>query len=181
MLYRLRRQPEIGFTQQQGFDDFRRVLRRELTDRTWKSLAPGAQRLWQQRLSQRRRADQAQCALLAPAEAVCKPPQILQVDGQAFGLLLQHPRLGGGLQLAAHPVEQRKAKLLLGMLENLARRRLGDMQQLGRGRKAAGLQDRLEQFDMTQPHACPSFSRSSITAGYGSAPSFHWPPRWPAA
>ncbi len=134
------------------------MLSGELAGGARKTLTPALQGHRQQRLGQCRSTNQTQGSGVASPEIVGQAAQVLQVDGEALGLLLQQSRLGGGLQFAAHPIEQGEAQLLLGMLENLARRRLGDMQQLGRGSEAAGLQNRLEQFDMTQTHVRPSSS-----------------------
>ncbi len=152
MLHRLQRQPQIGFAHQQRLDDFRGVLGGELARRIGEVLPPALQCLGDQRLGQRRRADQPQRPLFAPAKVAGEASESLQIGRQALAFLLQDSRFGGGLKLAAHATEQRETQLLFGMLENLARRRLRDMQQLGRRGQAAGLQDGLEEFDMTKAH-----------------------------
>ncbi len=161
MLHRLQRQPEIGLTQQHRLDDFRGVLGCEVALSTGKACTPAAQRFGNQRLCQRRCADQPQCALFTPTDVTGQPPEILQVCGKPLGFLLQDARFGGRLELAPDTAEQGEPELLLGMLEDLARRRLGNVQQLGSSGQATGLQDRLEQFDVAKAHG----QSSGCTAG----------------
>src|SRR6185437_4192026 len=66
--------------------------------------------------------------------------------------LAQQQCLLGRQQASTHPAEQGKAKLLFGLLQGLAGRRLRNVQQVGRSGQASGGQDSMEQLDVAQAH-----------------------------
>ncbi len=129
----------------------------------------------QQRQGQCRGRTDPQAVAWRATQALRQASHPLQALRDLVDLTLQLQRLGCGLQLAAHPQEQRKAQLLLGVLQNLGHGRLGNVQQLCGTADRAGLADGLENFDMAKAHG------KSITFFYGSAIFIHFSPpvTWP--
>ncbi len=64
----------------------------------------------------------------------------------------QRVRLVGGDQPPAHQLEQLETQLVLGVVQDLADRWLGDVQRTCRGTDRAGGVDRVEDFNLAQAH-----------------------------
>ncbi|GKT20600.1 hypothetical protein AVHM3334_01655 [Acidovorax sp. SUPP3334] len=95
---------------------------------------------------------------LLAAQAVGEPLHIVELVEQAFDVRVERLRLARGHEAALHAVEKRKAQLQLGMRQDAADRRLGDVDEPRGGTHAAGEHHRIEDFDVAQAHGETGFS-----------------------
>ena len=102
------------------------------------------------------------------AQVAGQPAHLAQIVENLAGGGLQQARLRRGMQLSPNPGEQAETQLGLGMMQRLGRRRLSDVQQPGGAGDRAGLQDCLEDLDMTQPHELSQLGQDEC--GDGTAP-----------
>ena len=155
----MQRKRQIGLVEQQGADDLARVVCRQSAARTRESCAPLHDGRGHDRHPQRRRADQAQQLELAGAQVIGQAADRHQVFIEFVDFYAQALSLGRGVELAAHPVEQRDAQLEFAMLQNLGHRRLRNMQQLGCTGNRASLHDGVKNLDMAQAHGYRSMKK----------------------
>jgi hypothetical protein len=76
----------------------------------------------------------------------------IELGKQPFNVRVQRERFGSRRQPALAALEKGKTQLQLGMLQDAADSRLGDIDQAGRPADAAGEHDRVENFDVAQAH-----------------------------
>ncbi|MNM89267.1 hypothetical protein D3C81_1014960 [compost metagenome] len=119
-----------------------RGLLRDLQCNPWVALQVAAQAS-QQWPGQRHGAGvvQAQAALQAVAHVAGDALGLCQVGQQAAGTLQKGVPRERQTRQACGPLEQRRAQLLLQLLDLPAQRRLGDVQPLGGGAETAALGD----------------------------------------
>ena len=85
---------------------------------------------------------------------VSSDKDLMQLVGDRVSMLatMKQVRLGRRIKLATQAVEQQQVQLHLAMLQHLGDGRLRYMQQLRSAADRAGLHDRVEDLDMSQPH-----------------------------
>ncbi|MNP39139.1 hypothetical protein D3C76_1326980 [compost metagenome] len=166
-------QGDIDLAHQQLLHQLAAVQARQFALGLWMALGPLADHRGEQRQRQRRRCPHAQGHARLPAQAGSQAPNPLYAVADLVDFALQRQGLGGDLQLAAHPQEQREAQLCFGMLEYLRHRWLSHVQQLRGAADGAGLADGLEHFDMTQAHGIAHNLCLCFTHFYSLSPGCH--------
>ena len=82
------------------------------------------------------------------AQGIAKPAKRVCIQVQLIDQRLQQEGFASGLQAPAYAGKQHEAELLLGFMQCRAQRGYRQLQPFGRMVEVAGLQDRLDHFDV---------------------------------